>query len=96
LLVKTSLMKDVFTFDRANLTIEAGAGMALSSLDAFLKEHGCFFPLDAFDLDALTIGGAYQTNALGGLSGSFGQIKDLVWVSSLKPRPSRGCILGRT
>ncbi len=84
LLVKTSLMKDVFTFDRANLTIEAGAGMALSSLDAFLKEHGCFFPLDAFDLDALTIGGAYQTNALGGLSGSFGQIKDLVLGVELK------------
>ncbi len=84
LLVKTSLMKDVFTFDRANLTIEAGAGMTLSSLDAFLKVHGCFFPLDAFDLDALTIGGAYQTNALGGLSGSFGQIKDLVLGVELK------------
>ena len=84
LLIKTSLMKEVFTFDRPNLSIEIGAGMSLSEIDAFLKERGCFFPLDPFDLDALTIGGAYQTNALGGISGSFGQVKDLVLGVELK------------
>ena len=76
--LKSSLFKKVVNFNRSNMSIEVESGYTLVDLDNFLQTYGLFFPLDPFDYKDLTVGGAYSTNAFGGLSAYYGTMQDLV------------------
>ncbi len=63
---------------RADLTLSVECGATLAALDAILRPHGQFVPLDPARPDASTIGGLIATAAAGPYRVRYGTMRDLL------------------
>ncbi len=73
--VSTRHLNQIFDHDAGNATVEAGAGIALSDLNAAVEGANQFVPLDD---DGGSLGGAIACNAFGPSKGKWGAPRDLV------------------
>jgi FAD/FMN-containing dehydrogenase/Fe-S oxidoreductase len=67
-------LKDVLDFDAARRTIRVQPGIVLDRLNAFLKPHGLFFPVDPSTASRATIGGMAGNNSCGSRSIRYGNM----------------------
>ncbi len=71
-------LKDVLDFDAAAKRITVQPGMVLDHLNAYLKPHGLFFPVDISTASRATIGGMTANNSCGARSIHYGIMVDNV------------------
>jgi FAD/FMN-containing dehydrogenase/Fe-S oxidoreductase len=64
----------VVEFDRAAMTVTVEPGMVLDHLNAFLKPHGLWFPVDVSTAAQCTIGGMAGNNSCGSRSIAYGNM----------------------
>ena len=75
LVVDTSKhLKNVLDFDAVRRTIRVQPGIVLDRLNAFLKPHGLFFPVDPSTASRATIGGMAGNNSCGARSIRYGNM----------------------
>ena len=75
LVVDTSKhLKGVLDFDATRCTIRVQPGIVLDRLNAFLKPHGLFFPVDPSTASRATIGGMAGNNSCGARSIRYGNM----------------------
>ncbi len=77
LLVSSAHLNQIHEHDDGNATVEAGAGIALETLDAHTRQRGQFVPLSANDKRA-TLGGAIALAQMGSWALKYGTARDLV------------------
>eukprot|EP01083_Nonionella_stella_P068978 183546_1 len=65
LILSTSKMNQIISFDEASGILVCEAGCILENLDTYLKEHGYIMPLDLGAKGSCQIGGNVSTNAGG-------------------------------
>jgi FAD/FMN-containing dehydrogenase len=61
-------------FDREAMTIEVGPGVVLDTLNAALKAHGVWFPVDISTSAQATLGGMAGNNSCGSRSIRYGNM----------------------
>ena len=71
-------MNKVLDFDRQALRIAVEPGIVLDQLNAFLKPHGLWFPVDVSTSSRATIGGMAGNNSCGARSIVYGTMRDNV------------------
>jgi FAD/FMN-containing dehydrogenase/Fe-S oxidoreductase len=64
----------VVSFDAANATVTVQPGIALDRLNAFLRPHGLWFPVDVSTSAQATIGGMAGNNSCGSRSIRYGNM----------------------
>ena len=75
LVVDTSKhLRKVLAFDREALTVEVEPGLVLDALNAFLKPHGLWFPVDVSTSAQATLGGMAGNNSCGSRSIAYGNM----------------------
>ena len=67
-------LNGVLEFDAARRTIRVQPGIVLDRLNAFLKPHGLFFPVDPSTSSRATIGGMAGNNSCGSRSIRYGNM----------------------
>ena len=67
-------LRDVIAVDVAAKTARVRPGIVLSQLNAQLREHGLFFPIDPSTADRATIGGMTANNSSGSHSIKYGNM----------------------
>ena len=77
IMIRTSLMNHILELDEDNLTITVEPGVLLMELQAYVEEHGLFYPPDPGEKTA-TIGGNISTNAGGMRAVKYGVTRDYV------------------
>ena len=70
----TRHLDQVLEFDLENRTVWVQPGMVLDRLNAFLKPHGLFFPVDVSTANRATIGGMSGNNSCGSRSLRYGNM----------------------
>lgn len=70
-------LDQVFEHDVDNLTLTAGAGCTLKTLENLLAEQGQFLPLDPPMSDRATLGGVVASNAFGPSRLRYGAVRDI-------------------
>jgi glycolate oxidase FAD binding subunit len=78
LVVDLQRMDRILEYNPDDLTMTVGAGATLGRLEAPLRAHGQFFPLDPPGAATRTIGGVVATNASGPLRVRYGTSRDLL------------------
>jgi glycolate oxidase FAD binding subunit len=68
----------VLAHEPADLTLSVECGVTLEALDAILRPHRQFVPLDPARRDASTIGGMIATGAAGPYRARYGTMRDLL------------------
>ncbi|MFN3565430.1 MAG: FAD-binding and (Fe-S)-binding domain-containing protein [Burkholderiaceae bacterium] len=68
----------VIAFDKDAATVEVQPGIALDALNATLKPHGLWFPVDVSTSAQATLGGMAGNNSCGSRSLRFGTMRDNV------------------
>lgn len=75
LVVDTSKhLRQVTGFDKAAMTVEAEPGLVLDHLNAWLKPHGLWFPVDVSTSAQATLGGMAGNNSCGSRSIAYGNM----------------------
>jgi FAD/FMN-containing dehydrogenase/Fe-S oxidoreductase len=67
-------LNQVISFDPAARTVEVQPGIVLDHLNAFLKPHGLWFPVDVSTSAQATIGGMAGNNSCGSRSIAYGNM----------------------
>jgi FAD/FMN-containing dehydrogenase/Fe-S oxidoreductase len=70
----TKYMRRLLDFDRSAMTAEVEPGMVLDHLNAELKTHGLWFPVDVSTSAQATIGGMAGNNSCGSRSIAYGNM----------------------
>ncbi|HEY5635007.1 MAG TPA: FAD-linked oxidase C-terminal domain-containing protein [Burkholderiaceae bacterium] len=70
----TKHLDKVVAFDRDAATVEVQPGIVLDRLNAFLKPHGLWFPVDVSTSAQATIGGMAGNNSCGSRSIAYGNM----------------------
>jgi glycolate oxidase FAD binding subunit len=68
----------VLAHEPADLTLSVQAGARLEDLDARLRPHGQFLPLDPAGAERCTVGGLVATGAAGPYRARYGTMRDLL------------------
>jgi len=68
----------VLAYEPADLTLSVECGATLPALDAILRPHGQFVPLDPARPEASTVGGLIATGAAGPYRARYGTMRDLL------------------
>lgn len=71
-------LNKVLEFDAASRTARVEPGIVLDRLNAFLKPHGLWFPVDVSTSSRATIGGMTGNNSCGSRSIRYGTMRDNV------------------
>jgi FAD/FMN-containing dehydrogenase/Fe-S oxidoreductase len=71
-------MNKVLDFDKGARTARVEPGLVLDHLNAFLKPHGLWFPVDVSTSSRATIGGMTGNNSCGSRSIRYGTMRDNV------------------
>ncbi len=66
--------RNVIEFDAAKRTVKVEPGMVLDHLNAFLKPHGLWFPVDVSTSAQATLGGMAGNNSCGSRSIAYGNM----------------------
>ncbi len=74
----TKHMNRVLEFDASSRTARVEPGIVLDRLNAFLKPHGLWFPVDVSTSSRATIGGMTGNNSCGSRSIRYGTMRDNV------------------
>ena len=75
LVIDTSkYLRNVLNFDAANRTVTVEPGMVLDHLNAYLKPHGLWFPVDVSTSAQATLGGMAGNNSCGSRSIAYGNM----------------------
>ena len=67
-------LQDILEFDAADATIWVEPGVVLDRLNAFLKPHGLWYPVDVSTSAQATIGGMMANNSCGARSIRYGNM----------------------
>ena len=67
-------LNQVIDFDRNTMTVEVQPGLVLDHLNAWLKPHGVWFPVDVSTAAQCTIGGMAGNNSCGSRSLRYGNM----------------------
>ena len=67
-------LNKVMAFDKAAATVEVQPGMVLDHLNAFLKPHGLWYPVDVSTSAQATLGGMAGNNSCGSRSIAYGNM----------------------
>ena len=67
-------LNKVIDFDREGMTVEVQPGLVLDHLNAWLKPHGLWFPVDVSTAAQCTIGGMAGNNSCGSRSLRYGNM----------------------
>jgi FAD/FMN-containing dehydrogenase/Fe-S oxidoreductase len=67
-------LNKVLSFDKENASVVVQPGMVLDTLNAFLKPHGLWFPVDVSTAAQCTIGGMAGNNSCGSRSIAYGNM----------------------
>ena len=67
-------LRDVTAFDADAMTVEVQPGLALDHLNAWLKPHGLWFPVDVSTSAQATLGGMAGNNSCGSRSIAYGNM----------------------
>ena len=67
-------VRNVLNFDAAARTVQVEPGMVLDHLNAFLKPHGLWFPVDVSTSAQATLGGMAGNNSCGSRSIAYGNM----------------------
>ena len=82
IILDVSRMNRVLELDRDTMTVTVEPGMLLKDLQAYVEEHGLFYPPDPGE-KASSIGGNISTNAGGMRAVKYGVTRDYVRISVL-------------
>ncbi|MCK4866521.1 MAG: FAD-binding oxidoreductase, partial [Alphaproteobacteria bacterium] len=75
LIIDTSkYLRDVVSLDKENRRVRVRPGIVLDHLNAYLKPHGLFFPVDVSPANRATIGGMTGNNSCGSRSIRYGNM----------------------
>jgi FAD/FMN-containing dehydrogenase/Fe-S oxidoreductase len=75
LVIDTSkYLRNVLAFDKDAMTVEVEAGIVLDHLNAWLKPHGVWFPVDVSTSAQATLGGMAGNNSCGSRSIAYGNM----------------------
>ncbi len=67
-------LRDVISLDKENRRVRVRPGIVLDHLNAWLKPHGLFFPVDVSPANRATIGGMTGNNSCGSRSIRYGNM----------------------
>ena len=67
-------LREVVAFDRDAMTVTVEPGIALDALNAWLKPHGVWFPVDVSTSAQATLGGMAGNNSCGSRSIAYGNM----------------------
>jgi FAD/FMN-containing dehydrogenase/Fe-S oxidoreductase len=67
-------LNQVLSFDKENASVVVQPGMVLDTLNAYLKPHGLWFPVDVSTAAQCTIGGMAGNNSCGSRSIAYGNM----------------------
>jgi len=67
-------LRSVLAFDREAMTVDVEPGMVLDHLNAWLKPHGLWFPVDVSTSAQATLGGMAGNNSCGSRSIAYGNM----------------------
>ena len=67
-------LRDVISFDREGRRVRVRPGIVLDHLNAYLRPHGLFFPVDVSPSNRATIGGMAGNNSCGSRSIRYGNM----------------------
>ena len=67
-------LNKVIAFDREAMTVEVQPGIVLDALNAWLKPHGLWFPVDVSTSAQATLGGMAGNNSCGSRSIAYGNM----------------------
>ncbi|HVO89195.1 MAG TPA: FAD-linked oxidase C-terminal domain-containing protein, partial [Casimicrobiaceae bacterium] len=67
-------LNNVVAFDRENATVEVQPGIVLDALNAWLRPHGLWFPVDVSTSAQATLGGMAGNNSCGSRSIAYGNM----------------------
>ncbi len=67
-------LRKVLAFDKDAMTVEVEPGIVLDHLNAFLKPHGLWFPVDVSTSAQATLGGMAGNNSCGSRSIAYGNM----------------------
>jgi FAD/FMN-containing dehydrogenase/Fe-S oxidoreductase len=67
-------LNQIIAFDKAAATVEVQPGVVLDQLNAFLKPHGLWFPVDVSTSAQATLGGMAGNNSCGSRSIAYGNM----------------------
>lgn len=90
-LMEMSGLNRIVAVEPGDLTITVEAGATLADVQAALRPHGLFLPLDPPHSDRATIGGILATNAFGASRLSYGTVRD--WLIGLSVVNAEGKIV---
>ncbi|MBW3604302.1 MAG: FAD-binding protein [Actinobacteria bacterium] len=77
--IETTAMTDLLSYDAADATVAVQAGMPLAQLQATLAEHDQWLAIDPPHVaDGATVGGVFATNDAGPRRLAHGTVRDLV------------------
>ena len=75
LVIDTSkYLRDILHFDAAAMTVQVQPGIVLDHLNAYLRPHGLWFPVDVSTSAQATLGGMAGNNACGSRSIAYGNM----------------------
>lgn len=77
-IVSCGRLNAVQHYEPADLTMTAGAGLAMTELDDVLRPNGQWLPVDAPGVEAGTVGGMVACGVSGSLQGRYGAVRDNV------------------
>lgn len=77
-IVSSERLNTVQHYEPADLTMTAGAGLAMTELDDVLRPNGQWLPVDAPGVEAGTVGGMVACGVSGALQGRYGAVRDNV------------------
>lgn len=77
-IVSCERLNAVQHYEPADLTMTAGAGLAMTELDDVLRPNGQWLPVDAPGVGAGTLGGMVACGVSGALQGRYGAVRDNV------------------
>ncbi len=67
-------LRQVLAFDKSAMTVEVEPGIVLDHLNAYLKPHGVWFPVDVSTSAQATLGGMAGNNSCGSRSIAYGNM----------------------
>ncbi|MDH5411217.1 MAG: FAD-binding oxidoreductase, partial [Alphaproteobacteria bacterium] len=67
-------LRDVISLDKENRRVRVRPGIVLDHLNAYLRPHGLFFPVDVSPANRATIGGMTGNNSCGSRSIRYGNM----------------------
>lgn len=74
----TKHLNRILSVDKVNATAEVEPGLVLDHLNAALKQHGLWFPVDVSTASRATLGGMAANNSCGARSIRYGTMRDNV------------------